>query len=138
MSGIGPHRWNVVSLAGAVDAPREEKNRLMGDSPISLDLGSLASYAEDRLRHWFGKDEETEAWNKQFKKRWQNALEQGRSVQCIGMHRPVPIEQIYQPVAVYRAAPEWQQRASATPIAIEDLVLRGTYTPEKPTQSEIE
>lgn len=97
----------------------------MGDSPISLDLGSLANYAEDRIRHWLGKDEATEAWNDQFKKRWQNALEQSRWVQCIGMHQPVAIEQIYQPVAVYRAAPEWQKRASATPTSIGDLILRG-------------
>ena len=44
----------------------------MGDSPVSVDLGSLAYYAEDRIRHLFGKDAAIEAWNDQFKKRWQN------------------------------------------------------------------
>jgi hypothetical protein len=67
-------------------------------SDISLELGSLAGYLEDRVRTLFGKDPDTIEWNARLRRRLTSAIEQARWIQCVGMAQPVPIQDIYQPL----------------------------------------
>lgn len=65
---------------------------------VSIDIGSLASYLEDRTRLLFGKDAETLDWLHRLHRRSKIALEQAAWVQCVGMERPIRIGEIYQPI----------------------------------------
>jgi hypothetical protein len=70
----------------------------MADNGVAMfDLGSALPWAEDKIRALFGKDHLTlqrKAWLKQLH---DTAVEMTRSVQCVGMQKPVPFEKIYQP-----------------------------------------
>ena len=65
---------------------------------VSIDIGSLASYLEERTRRLFGKDSETLDWLSRLHRRSKIALEQAAWVQCVGMERPIRIGEIYQPI----------------------------------------
>ena len=65
---------------------------------VSIDIGSLASYLEERTRRLFGKDPETLDWLSRLRRRSKTALEQAAWVQCVGMERPIRIGEIYQPI----------------------------------------
>src|SRR5947209_17977447 len=65
---------------------------------VSVELGSLLAYAEERTRRWFGKDGETLDWLNRLHRRSKIALEQAAWVQCVGMERPIRIAEIYQPI----------------------------------------
>ncbi|MGA2434433.1 MAG: hypothetical protein ABSG25_04025 [Bryobacteraceae bacterium] len=67
---------------------------------VSVDLGSVLRYAEDRLRSLFGTDATTLEWNQRLARRIRAAVEQSRWIQCIGMSQPVPIEHIYQQLKI--------------------------------------
>jgi hypothetical protein len=69
---------------------------LSGD--VSVDLGSGLPYLEDRIRTLFGRDADTLEWSSRLHTRLRFALEQSRSIQCIGMPDPISIEAIYQPL----------------------------------------
>ena len=65
---------------------------------ISIELGSLANYLEDRTRRMFGKDADTLDWLNRLQRRGKIGLEQAGWVQCVGMEKPIRIDQIYQPI----------------------------------------
>lgn len=65
---------------------------------MSIDIGSLAYYLDERLRSLFGKDSDTVDWLGRLNRRCKVALEQAAWVQCIGMERPISIGEIYQPI----------------------------------------
>jgi hypothetical protein len=69
----------------------------MSDSPINIDLGSALPWAEEKFRGLFGKDADTLQRKALLKHLHNTAVEMTRFVQCIGMHRPVPFDLIYQP-----------------------------------------
>ncbi len=72
-------------------------NSVMSDTPINIDLGSALPWVEDKIRGLFGKDYVTLEHKALLKQLHETAVEMTRSVQCIGMHKPVPFEKIYQP-----------------------------------------
>jgi hypothetical protein len=64
---------------------------------IKLDAGSALLYLEEKAKGFFGKDFaslEAAAWLSGLQN---TAVTQTRSVQCVGMHKPVPFDDIYQP-----------------------------------------
>jgi hypothetical protein len=67
---------------------------------VSIELGSLATYLEDGIRSLFGKDPETIDWINRLRRRTKVALDQAAWVQCVGMERPIPIADIYQPITL--------------------------------------
>ncbi len=71
----------------------------MGEG-ISIDIGSLANYLEDRTRRIFGKDVDTLDWIGRLNRRSKVAVGQAAWVQCVGMDRPIRIQDIYQPIKV--------------------------------------
>jgi hypothetical protein len=72
----------------------------MSDAGITIDLGSALPWVEDRIRRLLGKDETTAQQKALLKQLHDTALEMTRSVQCIGMHKPVAFEDIYQPTKI--------------------------------------
>jgi len=87
----------------------------MGDVKLSLDP-ALIAYVEDRVKSLFGYDAETNDWNDRLARRMLLAAEQARFVKCVGMDRPIPIDDIYQPIGLKTAAGERYQRALQTDI----------------------
>jgi hypothetical protein len=69
----------------------------MADSGITIDLGSALPWAEEKVRSLFGKDQITLQRKSFLKQLHETAIEMTRTVQCIGMQKPVPFEKIYQP-----------------------------------------
>src|SRR6266704_2316948 len=70
---------------------------LMGDAGVSVNLGDCLPYLEQRFREMIGKDPaslEAAVWFGNLQK---TAMVQATNVYCVGMHRPLPFESIYQP-----------------------------------------
>jgi hypothetical protein len=76
---------------------------------INIGLGGLAEYGEDKLRRLFGKDSDSIGFRRRIKRRWQLSNDLSRSVQCVGMDRPIPIEEIYQALRLSRATDDLVQ-----------------------------
>lgn len=68
----------------------------MGDG-VSINLGDTLPYLETRLLELIGKDQASNELKSWFAVLQQTALVQASSVKCIGMHRPIPLNEIYQP-----------------------------------------
>jgi hypothetical protein len=72
----------------------------MGGFSIKLDAGSALLYLEEKAKGFFGKDFaslEAASWLSGLQN---TALTQTRAVQCVGMHKPVPFDDIYQPTTL--------------------------------------
>src|SRR5271157_3858308 len=69
----------------------------MGEQTFSIDLGDSLPYFEDRIRAIFGKDAASLDLANWFRQLQSTAAKQTSVVYCVGMHRPVPFESIYQP-----------------------------------------
>lgn len=72
----------------------------MGGFSVKLDLATALPYLEDKAKGIFGKDyasQETAAWLTGLQN---TALTQSATVQCVGMHKPVPFDDIYQPTSL--------------------------------------
>ena len=81
----------------------------MGDFNIKIDESALV-FLEEKAKSFFGKDFaslEAASWLNGLQN---TALVQTRYVQCLGMHKPVPFEDIYQPTSlVIKGIPQKQQ-----------------------------
>jgi hypothetical protein len=64
---------------------------------ISIDLGSALSYLSDKFLGWIGKDAATTGAVAWFNELQRTAHLEASTVLCMGMHTPVPINDIYQP-----------------------------------------
>jgi hypothetical protein len=64
---------------------------------VSVDLGSLLPYIEEKLRSFFGRDVESVAAAEKLERQLRIAAGDANSVQVVGMDRPVSIFDIYQP-----------------------------------------
>jgi hypothetical protein len=64
---------------------------------ISIDLGSAIPYLLDEVLGFFGKDAGTTTWREHLQNHIKVGLEYASWVQCIGMEKPLPIAEIYQP-----------------------------------------
>jgi hypothetical protein len=69
----------------------------MGDGGVTISLGETLPYLEQRFREMIGKDQATKEITSWFNGLQETALVQASQVQCIGMHRPLPMREIYQP-----------------------------------------
>jgi hypothetical protein len=98
----------------------------MSDGGVSIDLSGVLPYAEEKIRVLLGKDQATVARNLWLKQLHETAIEITQSVQCIGMHKPVPFEKIYQPtklrvisgLTISRTAAFGEQNRMAQSIAL--------------------
>src|ERR1019366_9870514 len=78
----------------------------MGDAGVSINFGDCLPYLEQRFREMIGKDPaslETAAWLSSLQK---TAMVQASHVYCVGMHSPLPFENIYQPTRLRIAGSE--------------------------------
>jgi hypothetical protein len=86
----------------------------MGNLSIKLDAGSALLYLEEKAKGFLGKDFaslEAAAWLSGLQN---TAVTQTRSVQCVGMHKPVPFDHIYQPTTlVIKGVPQTRQETYA-------------------------
>ena len=67
----------------------------MGD--INISLGDSLPYLEQRFLQLFGKDRNSSEASAWFSTLQNIAIFQASQVKCIGMHKPVPLDKIYQP-----------------------------------------
>jgi len=67
---------------------------------VSIDVGAAIPYAIGRVLSVFGQDSITSAARERLQKRLNVAAEESSRVQCIGMAKPIPIDQIYQKTRV--------------------------------------
>jgi hypothetical protein len=64
---------------------------------VSIDVGSAIPYLVDRVLTLFGKDQEAKDISDRLTKQCSVAVRYASTVQCVGMDRPIPIQNIYQP-----------------------------------------
>lgn len=69
----------------------------MGDFGITLDIGTAYPFIEQRVLALFGKDYASTEQAKWLRSLHDTAARVSSSVQCIGMHKPIPFSNIYQP-----------------------------------------
>jgi hypothetical protein len=91
---------------------------IMSDG-ISIDVGSAVPFLVDGLLSVFGKDAVSVEWREKLHRLVKLSVEQASFVQCVGMVKPVPIADIYQPTALIR--PDLENRATS----IDNLVKEG-------------
>src|ERR1044071_819924 len=70
----------------------------MNDVSVNLGIGNLVPYLVERISTLFGKDPDSVDWTLRLARRIRIGMEQARWVQCVGMARPLPISEIYQPI----------------------------------------
>jgi hypothetical protein len=87
---------------------------------VSIDLGTLVPYAEQRILSIFGKDQHSLEWNHRVKDLSRISLEHASYVQSVGMNTPVPIQKIYQPARLTR-----KSNQGSSWLAISDLLRNG-------------
>jgi hypothetical protein len=68
----------------------------MGDG-VTISVGDALPYLETRFLELIGKDQASNDLKSWFTSLQQTALIQASSVKCIGMHRPIALNEIYQP-----------------------------------------
>lgn len=69
----------------------------MGETSVNINLGDTLPYLEQRFLQLIGKDQATTETASWFSNLQKTAMLQASQVQCIGMHRPLPLAEIYQP-----------------------------------------
>jgi hypothetical protein len=74
---------------------RHEVNKDMND--VDIDLGSTLPFLYEKFLALIGKDKATQELHKWFADVEAAAIAEASTVQCIGMHQPLPIAEIYQP-----------------------------------------
>lgn len=72
----------------------------MADAGISIDLGSALPYIEEKLKRLFGKDFATIEEKNWLAQLHNTATYMTSFVQCVGMHRAVQFDVIYQPTKI--------------------------------------
>ena len=103
----------------------------MGGFSIKIDQTALV-YLEEKAKGWLGKDFaslEGASWLNGLQS---TALTQTSSVKCVGMHKPVPFEDIYQPTTLaIKGVPQkhqevyaYQDRAARSIVASQNLSYR--------------
>lgn len=91
----------------------------MGDG-VSINIGEALCYLENRTRALFGKDPVSEGWRRRLNKLNKLSMSQASAVQCIGMSKPIPISEIYQPTRLIARTPESQRTT------VDELLRRRT------------
>ncbi len=99
---------------------------------IDLDAGSALRYLEEKAKGFFGKDAASAKAASWLSNLQNTALEQTRGVHCVGMHKPVPFDDIYQPTSlVIKGTPRkdqetyvYENRASRSIVASRSSAYR--------------
>lgn len=81
---------------------------------INIDIGSAIPYAIERVLSIFGKDSISQAIKEKLNRQIQISTQEASWVQCVGMDRPIPITDIYQPTRLTSAAGSSIQRRVRT------------------------
>jgi hypothetical protein len=104
--------WDGIRIANfaACSYAVEEREASMPDD-VSIDVGSMYPYLEDRVLSFFGKDAATTEWKQRIQRLVRTSMEESSYVQCVGMARPIPIREIYQPTGLIRPADGLQHQS---------------------------
>jgi hypothetical protein len=73
---------------------------------LNIDVDKLLSKAWNKFLAIFGKDDRTQELKGWLEEHIRTAFLESRDVQCVGMHTPVLISEIYQPTRLVRRQPE--------------------------------
>lgn len=73
---------------------------------LDVNIDNLLGKLWDRFLSIFGKDADTKELKRWLEERTRIAFLQSRDVQCIGMHNPVLLSDIYQPTVLVRERPQ--------------------------------
>jgi hypothetical protein len=86
----------------------------MGIFSIELNATDALLYLEEKAKSFFGKDAAAVEAAKWLSSLQNTALVQTRAVQCVGMHKPVPFDDIYQPTSLMiKGVPQKKQETYA-------------------------
>jgi hypothetical protein len=99
--------WNSprafeLNTRSIINDARWQMKLMNGD--VSFDLGSALPYLEHRILSLFGKDAASIEWQNRLKNILRLSAAQASHVQCVGMHTPIPISEIYQPTRLTLSA----------------------------------
>ena len=75
---------------------------------IKIDVGTALPFLYEKFLAFVGKDKETQDLKKWFADTEAAAIAEASFVQCIGMHQPLPISEIYQPTKLV-----WQDKSDS-------------------------
>jgi len=89
-----------VSSAPRHIIPCRKLSFVLGNLDITLDVGAAYPLIEQRVLALFGKDYASKEESRWLKALHDTATKVSSSVQCIGMHKPIPFSSIYQPTRV--------------------------------------
>lgn len=67
-----------------------------GDINVNLDIANTVDYFSNKVLGIFGKDSTSREFQQQFRDEMKLSVASASFVQCVGMHKPVPIREIYQ------------------------------------------
>jgi hypothetical protein len=91
-------------------------------SDLSIDVGSAYPYLEDRVLSLFGKDSATTDWQMKMRRLVRTSAAESSHIQCIGMAKPIPIGELYQPTSLLRPGPD----GKAERATVDDFIKTGT------------
>jgi len=98
---------------------------------ITVDVGAAYPLIEQRILALFGKDYASKEEFRWLKALHDTAMKVSSSVQCIGMHKPIPFSSIYQPtrVVVETSANDRSNETFAHQGSVSrSIVLAGSFT----------
>ena len=64
---------------------------------VSIELGDAVPYLIECVKSWFGKDKLSTEAKARFERLFGMSINMASNIQCIGMWKPIPIKDIYQP-----------------------------------------
>jgi hypothetical protein len=85
---------------------------------ITIDLGSAYPFLEESVLSLFGKDASSKEWFKTLQKLIRTSAAESAYIQCVGMPKPIPIDELYQPTQLIRLS----GRGEEEQIGFDDLV----------------
>jgi hypothetical protein len=96
---------------------------IMGDG-FSVELGrGLFEYLEDRVSKIVGLDSNSLEWKHRISALIRRSLTEASHVQCVGMARPVPISQLYQPTRMLRGPSREEVGIDSVLVSREDAIV---------------
>ena len=85
---------------------------------LTIDIGSAYPYLEERVLSLFGKDASSKAWLKELQKLVRTSAAESAYIQCVGMPKPIPIGELYQPTQLLRHS----GKGAEEPINFDELI----------------
>ena len=69
---------------------------------LTIDVGSVYPFLEERVLTLFGKDASSKEWLRTLQKLVRTSATESAYIQCVGMPKPIPIGELYQPTQLVR------------------------------------